>query len=194
MAGSGDLRGFDTRCGEDFAGRIVGPFRVAVLALETPVPLLDLDAPEIEVDAQRPGWRRSARSDVSLLSTTTPDAADLAHCWPRASAPPGPDQRFTARTPAAAPPQNKFLYGNFVCGHDRLRRSRRAESYSSHRSSSLKRAAKFALRPPLAPAVMLGLIGDARMAGAIRSLAGQFLGAAETKVRLGWIADRPTAH
>src|SRR5580704_14185049 len=41
---------------------------------------------------------------------------------------------------------------------------------------------------------MLGLIGDARVAGAIWSLARQFLGAAETKVRLGWIADRPTAH
>jgi hypothetical protein len=33
-----DLRGFDTHCGADFAGRIVGPIRVAVLALETPCP------------------------------------------------------------------------------------------------------------------------------------------------------------
>src|SRR5712671_2782433 len=41
---------------------------------------------------------------------------------------------------------------------------------------------------------MLGLIGDARMRGAIWSFARQFLGAAETKVRLGRIADRPTAH
>ena len=50
------------------------------------------------------------------------------------------------------------------------------------------------LRPRLAPPVMLGLIGDARMTGAIWSFARQFLGAAETKVRLGRIADRPTAH
>src|ERR1700730_2183750 len=50
------------------------------------------------------------------------------------------------------------------------------------------------LRPPLAPPVMLGLIGDARVAGAIWSLARQFLGAAETKFRLSRIADRPTAH
>ena len=44
------------------------------------------------------------------------------------------------------------------------------------------------LRPRLAPPVMLGLIGDARMTGAIWSFAQQFLGAAETKVRLGRIA------
>ena len=48
--------------------------------------------------------------------------------------------------------------------------------------------------PPLAPPVILGLIGDARVAGAIWSLAWQFLGAAEAKFRLGRIADRPTAH
>src|ERR1700724_2971665 len=41
---------------------------------------------------------------------------------------------------------------------------------------------------------MLGLIGDARMTGAIWSFARQFLRAAEAKFRLGRIADRPTAH
>jgi len=41
---------------------------------------------------------------------------------------------------------------------------------------------------------MLGLIGDARMAGAIWFLARQFLRTAEAKLRLGRIADRPTAH
>jgi hypothetical protein len=41
---------------------------------------------------------------------------------------------------------------------------------------------------------MLGLIGDARMAGAIWSLARQFLRTAEAKFRLGRIADRPMAH
>ena len=61
-------------------------------------------------------------------------------------------------------------------------------------STSLKRATRSVLRPPFAPPVMLGLIGDARVAGAIRSLARQFLGAAEAKFRLGRIADRPTAH
>ena len=61
-------------------------------------------------------------------------------------------------------------------------------------STSLKRATRSVLRPPFAPPIMLGLIGDARVAGAIRSLARQFLGAAEAKVRLGRIADRPTAH
>jgi hypothetical protein len=40
---------------------------------------------------------------------------------------------------------------------------------------------------------MLGLIGDARMTGAIWSFA-RFLRAAEAKFRLGRIADRPTAH
>ena len=38
----------------------------------------------------------------------------------------------------------------------------------------------------------VGFEGDARMTGAIWSFARQFLGAAEAKVRLGRIADRPT--
>jgi hypothetical protein len=50
------------------------------------------------------------------------------------------------------------------------------------------------LRPPLAPAIMLDLIGETRMTGAIWSLARQFLRSAETKFRLCRIPDRPTAH
>jgi uncharacterized protein YjbI with pentapeptide repeats len=50
------------------------------------------------------------------------------------------------------------------------------------------------LRQPLAPAVVRILIGDGRMAGAIRSSPRNLLSAAITEVGLSGVADRPVAH